>query len=460
MKTQFLHKVPGNVWLIVIFDGWSARREWLEGKQWPSGFDVLRCSDYTDFDFDKELLKGYRAVHLYAWSLGVFAASVAMDGVKLASAYAISGTETPVSDTSGIPHAIFRGTREGLNERNLRKFRRRMFNSAADFASIESISSEEPDDIDSLKAQLLAVEERASHHLRSSIDWTLAIIGRQDAIFPPEAQRMAWSGRTQIVETADAHFADIQNLVGHTLVDADNVGRQFGRSLETYESNATPQKTIAEHLTEILKSADASRGGRMLEIGPGTGILTRLIVPVLKPDTGVFVDVCKLPESGLLANEERYQEDASRWILAQDDCMFDQIVSSSAIQWVNGLNDFLVECHRVMKEGGILCVSTFGPGTLAELETLGHGGLHYYSADEIRQMLAPVFSRVYIEEDVLSVRFDTSREALMHIKRTGVTAAGRLGSQRQGAGIASMLSPGADGRYTLTYHPIYILAHK
>lgn len=457
MNTQFLHREPGNVWLIIIFDGWSARPEWLADKQWPSGFDVLRCSDYDDFDFDLDLIKRYRAIHLYAWSLGIFAASRTLRGVNLTTAYALCGTETPVSATTGIPPNVFRGTREGLDERNLHKFRRRMFSDAASFAKVESMSADAADDIENLKRQLSAVEEKASTAETSDINWTLAVIGSEDRIFPPEAQLQAWRGRTRVIETSSSHFIDIHSFIGQTLIDAENVGKQFGRSLTTYEENAGPQRKIAEHLAEILNRSNPLRGGRMLEIGPGTGMLTRFVVPILKPSTGVFVDVCQLPQSGLLEQEYRFQADACRWIITQPDAEYDYVVSSSAIQWVNDLEDFLRECRRVLKRDGILCVSTFGPGTLAELDVLGHGTLRYHSVDEIRNILETQFDNVAVEEGCMQIRFNTAREALMHIKRTGVTAAGRFGNNHN-AGIASMLPRNADGSYTLTYRPIYIHA--
>ena len=57
--------------------------------------------------------------------------------------------------------------------------------------------------------------------------------------------------------------------------------------------------------------------------------------------------------------------DAERLPLA--DGAFDLIVSNATLQWCNDLGATFTECLRVLRPGGLLMFTTFGPDTLKEL---------------------------------------------------------------------------------------------
>ena len=125
MNTEFIHKNSRNLRLIIIFSGWSCDRNMFREIH-RTGWDILVCWGYDDFNFDKTILKEYKTIYLYAWSLGVFAAEKSLAGVEITKAFAINGTPLPVSDSFGIPQKIYSSTTETLSERNLYKFRIRM----------------------------------------------------------------------------------------------------------------------------------------------------------------------------------------------------------------------------------------------------------------------------------------------------------------------------------------------
>ena len=125
MKIEFLHTEPDNTRLILVYTGWSAGPETGRGISLP-GWDVAVVHDFSDLSLDTSFLDRYYTVYLFAWSLGVFAAHATLPADRITAAFAINGTLTPVDDLHGIPAAIFNGTADGLNERNLMKFRMRM----------------------------------------------------------------------------------------------------------------------------------------------------------------------------------------------------------------------------------------------------------------------------------------------------------------------------------------------
>lgn len=456
MKTEFLVRREGHLWLILVFDGWASDAGRFDNALWPEGYDVLRVSDYSDFDFDTSLLESYRSIHLYAWSFGVFAASRVLRDIKLDSAYALCGTECPVSDSAGIPGGIFHGTLDALNPRNLAKFRRRMFSSAADFQSV--CPDPHAGDIESLKAELRAVEAESSRSLgESGMVWTAAVVSDEDRIFPPVAQRTFWTGRTSIVSAPAPHYVDIQAIARRTLIEPREVARCFGRSMDTYDANALPQKRIASRLARLIADAAPVRGGHMLEIGPGTGMLTRELAGVLAPAEADFVDVCRIEPFGLFATEHYHTSDAAAWLASASDASYDYVVSSSAVQWINGLEPFMADCRRVLRPGGMLAISTFAPGNLSELDSLGVPSLRYTGADILREMLHGM-SRIQVICEEEKAVFADARHALMHLKLTGVTAAGRLGSPQAGSRLSALMPRRPDGSVQLTYRPVYIIA--
>jgi malonyl-CoA O-methyltransferase len=85
-------------------------------------------------------------------------------------------------------------------------------------------------------------------------------------------------------------------------VDKNLVGRRFRRSLQTYDRTAVVQKGMADELIAQIERHSPSRGGRMMEIGCGTGLLTRLLIERLRPEllfVNDLVDDCAALVDGM-----------------------------------------------------------------------------------------------------------------------------------------------------------------
>lgn len=191
MKSEFLtHK--GTQQLSVFFSGWGCDGAVCQSRK--STDDLLVLSDYRDLEnFDNSYFKYYDSVKVTAWSLGVWVACRCLNGSdmgNIVSATAINGTMRPIDADRGIDPVIFDGTLQGLNERNLMKFRRRMCgNEYANFMDLNPSA-----DVERLKAEL----QHLSDCIRNDSDeikniWTKAIVGASDLIFTPEAQIRSWN---------------------------------------------------------------------------------------------------------------------------------------------------------------------------------------------------------------------------------------------------------------------------
>lgn len=192
--------------LTLFFAGWGMdERPFAEVR--PADSDLLVCYDYRSLDIDLSSLSGYREWRVVAWSMGVWAAGQALAGKPLppGGRTAVNGTPFPVDDGRGIPGAIFRGTLEGLDERTLQKFYRRMCGGAEALGRFLACRPARP--LDELRDELRSIGGRAAELPADGFRWTRALVGEGDRIFPPEAQRRAWRERgTEQESVPAAHY--------------------------------------------------------------------------------------------------------------------------------------------------------------------------------------------------------------------------------------------------------------
>ena len=118
---------------------------------------------------------------------------------------------------------------------------------------------------------------------------------------------------------------------------------------------------------------------RILDLGAGTGATSRGLARRFRGADVVSVD----PVASLL---HRAGSRAPRWfsrhrhVAAEAErlplsshCM-DLVLSSLAMPWFDPVDLTLAECLRILRPGGLLLLSTLGPGTLKELAFAWSGG--------------------------------------------------------------------------------------
>lgn len=440
--------------LILVFGGWSTTPDMYSDVGAP-GWDVLICSGFDGSEFDADLLNGYPTVWLYAWSLGVSAASRMLPADKITVGIAINGTETPRHDSMGIPCAIFDGTRDTLSERNLQKFRMRMCGSASTFRSLSSKFAD--CEIEQLKHEL---DWAASDCEVSAPYWKRVYISSEDRIFPTCAQENGWSlhkAHPEITHLQAPHYVDIAHIVTSTIPDYAKVGAKFHHSLSSYDLQAYAQRLIAARLAMMIEESMLCLDAKILEIGQGSGVFTRMYAPLLSVGSITAVDLYPTPQ-GEYAPEMNYiTADAQTWLEGCED-KFDAILSSSAIQWFTDMKRFFRNASRHLSSSGLLACSTFLPGNLSELDELRPSPLLYHPAEELKRMMKTYFGEVEVVSEIVTLRFTGVLDAMSHLAKTGVG-----GSVHGSTGIREMLSRlpvDGDGCVTLTYRPAYLTARR
>lgn len=458
MKHSFLQK-NSSPRLIVIFAGWGMDATTFEGLH-KEGYDLMVVWDYRTLDFDPQWTAPYCEVCVLAWSMGIQAAQLCHDamGPAVTARIAVGGTIHPVSDTEGIPEDIFRATLDGLSEPSLQRFFRRMCGGAAAFKTWEHRKPRRG--IDELRDELEAIGTRTAE---ATPRFDHYLLTAADAIFPPENQRRAFAGY-DITETDSPHLPDFQHILDEYFIDKPLVGERFGAAVKSYESHAEVQGLIARRLASMLDDMDtraifARPGARILEAGCGTGLLTRRVAAMNAGAELMLWDIMEQPCFELPECASYTCTDAEMAIRRTEEASLDIIVSASTIQWFNSPERFAAACMRALKPGGMLAVSTFGRDNLPEIRRACGTGLHLCDTDTWRAALGsiPDAEIVEITTCVLRSRFDSPMELLRHLSLTGVNAITRRGNARA---VAAAMKADDDGRFTLSYQPIFILARK
>jgi malonyl-CoA O-methyltransferase len=152
--------------------------------------------------------------------------------------------------------------------------------------------------------------------------------------------------------------------------DKRQVRRNFGRAANTYEHHDALQQEVQGLLLDRL-GFYLEAPTRVLDVGAGTGRGTALLrkrypkAQVIAADLALPMLRAAKKHVSWLKPFQRVCADATS--LPLPDHSVDVLHSNLCFQWIDDLPALFGECVRVLKPGGLLVFSTFGPDTLKEL---------------------------------------------------------------------------------------------
>lgn len=473
MQSEFIFKSSSRR-LIVLFLGWGMDASPFRHLV-RSGFDILALWDYTGLDrpgsWERDMTElasvcgGYDEVVVVAWSYGVRIASGFLEScgasLPVTLTLAVNGTPMHVDEQYGIPPAIFDGTLQHLAEPTIRKFYRRMFSSSEAFAGFMEYKPDRS--AASLKSELEVFARLKP--LDAGAVWNVALIDDADLIFPSAAQRAFWPSEKVVTLGSQGHFPDFQSILDRFTVDKSLVGRRFSAARETYRRGASVQRRVAESLwSRVEPLIEGKRDfGRIIEVGAGTGVLTELYEMALT--CGGYrcssLELWDLAEHfGMLPSNASWLTcDAETCIRSVEPESVNLLLSSSTLQWFHSPERFVAEAYRVLRKGGIAAFALYGEGTFSQLRELTGVSLRYPSLATLKAALPADAIIEVAETESISMDFASPKELLRHLRETGVNGASES-SPALALRIARHYPASPDGRYRLSYCPLYLIFRK
>ena len=242
----------------------------------------------------------------------------------------------------------------------------------------------------------------------------------------------------------------------------DLVKLRFEHSFPTYDSHATVQKEMAENLTNYIFAACGEHYKNVLEIGCGTGFLTRHIINDLKIKKLLINDIS--PE--VISYIEKITPYCSYIIGDMEsitfDSKFDIITSNAAFQWAEDLETMVNRFHNILRPNGVLAFTTFGERNFEQMTKIADRKLMYKSTQDLSKMFDG-FEIKILKEEIKEMNFKTPVDVLRHIKNIGANAIAsefwtKGGLKDFETKYKELFS--TENGVVLTYQPIYVVLKK
>ena len=254
-------------------------------------------------------------------------------------------------------------------------------------------------------------------------------------------------------------------------IDKGRARRNFEQAAERYDSVAVLQREIADRLLERLDYVRLEPE-RVLDLGAGTGYAVEALHRRYRKARVIALDFAH----GMLLQARR----RGRWLrrplclcadaeaLPLADGTVDLIVSNATFQWCNDLDRTFAECLRVLRPGGLLMFTTFGPDTLKELrQAWGQvdGASHvspFLDMHDVGDALVRArFADPVMDTERMTLTYPAVRELMQDLKILGAGNAtadrprGLTGRARLAALDAAYEIHRSDGRLPASYEVVY-----
>lgn len=212
------------------------------------------------------------------------------------------------------------------------------------------------------------------------------------------------------------------------VVDPHAVTRAFG-SAKDYDGHAVVQKRAAAMLAQRIARLALSPRPTILEIGCGTGLLTREMLVrgvtgqyLVTDKSAAMVGRAKLALCG--QSDMRFAVLDAETDVAQLPQQFDLICASMAMQWFADLPQAVSKMVERLAPGGHLLFNTLAAGTLHEWQEAHEacgvmaGAVPFPAISDLRSALSP-FAPIGFEADHLVEEHDNARAFLRALKHIG-----------------------------------------
>lgn len=254
-------------------------------------------------------------------------------------------------------------------------------------------------------------------------------------------------------------------------LDLELVRRSFDRAAKDYDAHAPLQREVRERLLEKLELVTLQPNA-ILDAGCGPGGALPPLAKRFRKSELLALDIAP----GMLAEARRrkpwfrklttLEGDLAAMPLADDSV--DLVFSNLALQWANEPDAAFGEFRRVLRGGGLLVFSTFGPDTLQELRdawSAVDGYTHvnrFLDLHDIGDALVRAgFTEVVMDVEHFTLTYDRVQGLLRDLKAIGAhnvnagRAHGLTGRRRFAAFEQAYEEFRSNGKLPATYEVVY-----
>ena len=215
------------------------------------------------------------------------------------------------------------------------------------------------------------------------------------------------------------------------MLDKQLISRNFSLSAQHYDEHAIMQREMADRLFSLLTTYDLQLT-TILDIGCGTGYLTGKLAERFPSARVEGIDIA--PGMIEVANKLKRENITFKigdgedirgvgdevWGMGE----YDLIVSNASLQWMS-VEKVFASVAKLLKPGGLLVFSTFGPKTLSELKECGFKVNEFPDTIAIEGLTKPNFQNIFLASQVSREKFGDVKELVYHLKELGAqTSAG------------------------------------
>jgi malonyl-CoA O-methyltransferase len=254
-------------------------------------------------------------------------------------------------------------------------------------------------------------------------------------------------------------------------IDKRHARRSFDRAAVGYDEVAVLQREIGERMLERLDYVRLAPT-TVLDLGCGTG---QTIAPLMQRYPKARVIALDFAPAMLRLARRRGTWLKRPWCLCADaealplaDQSVDLIFSNATLQWCNDLDATFRDWLRVLRPGGLLMFTSFGPDTLMELRAAwaaadGHSHVSPFAdLHEVGDGLVRArFADPVMDAERITLTYEGVRDLMRDLKVLGAhnaTAArprGLTGPRRLAVVEAAYEEFRQDGRLPATYEVVY-----
>jgi malonyl-CoA O-methyltransferase len=259
--------------------------------------------------------------------------------------------------------------------------------------------------------------------------------------------------------------------------DLSSIAQEFGRAAEQYHQEARIQNKVAEGLiSSLLPWQNILPPGPILEIGCGTGFLTKKLIQHFPDKEFIITDVspgmldfCKkeLDKDGLLSGKIQFEVlDANTFKATEPE--FAMVISNFAPQWFKDTALVLEELSKSILPGGLLLCSFPGNHTFEQwYEQCLQLGLPYTAnpmpeVEEVVVKLSMGPLQIDYYENDLFEKFDSSLSFFKHLKAIGASQnlKGTSLSPKQFRLLLNHWDQQSEENIKVKWHVVYLAAKK